>query len=141
MFLRTKYQAYKVVDCHKLIDRPHRITSAVSDDRFYLILKKVSWISKLSGLQHAIQSILTCRMLFELRQYGKRTIRGEGFTEYGSGFTVPVNSLVFRQGAEAVAKTPSEIQHTSDTSLGSSLRDDEELGTRRSLQIAMTPVP
>lgn len=87
----------------------------------------------LSSVQHTIQTLLTCRMLFELRQYGKRTLRGDNFSEYTSGFVVPVDTLVFRQDVAAVGRHMFDIQRMpSHTSIESgSEADNYELELRR----------
>jgi len=81
----------------------------------------------LSFVQHTIQTILTCRMLLDLRQYAKHTMRGDGFTEYTSGFAMPVDGSVFRRNAAAVGKNILDIQPMpSHASLESGLRADNQ---------------
>jgi len=59
-------------------------------------------------------------------------MHGEGFTEYTSGFAVPVDALVFRRNAAAVGRDLLDVQRMpSHTSLESGLNADNhefELG-------------
>jgi hypothetical protein len=42
-----------------------------------------------------MHSLLAGRMLLQLRDWGKRTIHGDEFKDFGSDFTMHVNALVF----------------------------------------------
>jgi hypothetical protein len=60
--------------------------------------------------EQVLQSILTCRLMFELRRYGKYTVRGDAFSEFTSDFVSPLGTLIFRQAAAAVGRhTNSDI--------------------------------
>lgn len=60
-----------------------------------------------------MQSILTCRMLFELRQYGKRTVYGEDYSEFASEYMAAADPLVFQQGAAAIPVDSTDITRAS----------------------------
>jgi len=55
----------------------------------------ISHAGVLSGLQPTICTLMACRMLLHLRQEGKRTVQLASQT-YTSGFTVQLDTLVFR---------------------------------------------
>lgn len=46
-------------------------------------------------LQQIMHSLLACRMLLRLRGYGKRTIRGPGFTNFDSQMTMADSKIAF----------------------------------------------
>jgi len=49
--------------------------------------------------RQVVQSILTCRMLFDLRQYGNRVSVGDGSAEFTSCNSVGLDTIVFQPGA------------------------------------------
>ena len=42
-----------------------------------------------------MHSLLAGRMLLQLRDWGKRTVHGDEFKDFGSDFSVHINALVF----------------------------------------------
>jgi len=66
------------------------------------------YLPLLQFLPHIMQSVLTCRMLFELRQYGNRTVYGDNYSQFTSEFTAPRDSLVFQQAAVSTQLTDIE---------------------------------
>jgi hypothetical protein len=51
-------------------------------------------------------------MLLKLRQWGKRSVRGDQFEDFGSSFAAHVDSLVFEA---ALVPTEEEFADTNDT--------------------------
>jgi hypothetical protein len=59
-----------------------------------------------------MHSLLAGRMLLKLRQWGKRSVRGEQFEDFGSSFATHVNSLAFEA---ALVPIDEEFADTNDT--------------------------
>jgi len=57
--------------------------------------------------RHIMQSLLTCRMLFELRQQGKHA-SGDPFLEYNSSVSIPLDTVIFRKADRVVSYTSRE---------------------------------
>lgn len=47
--------------------------------------------------QHITSSILACRTLLNIRKHGKRSLMEEGLSQFASGFTRNISSIVFQQ--------------------------------------------
>lgn len=69
----------------------------------------------LPRFRHIMQSLLTCRMLLELRQYGKHSSNGDDSSEYTWGDSAPLDSLVFIQPGALVGSGSSETLHVLHT--------------------------
>ena len=63
-----------------------------------------------------MHSILACRILLQLRECGKQTVGGDTFRDFGSPFTLHVNTLVF---AEAGTASGEDSAYTDVTSIRS----------------------
>jgi hypothetical protein len=79
----------------------------------------------LSSISNTMQTILTCRMLFQLRQYGSRTMRRDGSTVFNSDFMVPMESMVFQQNAAAIGRDLVGNQHISHMGCESGNADEQ----------------
>lgn len=66
--------------------------------------------------QQVMHSILACRILLQLRECGKQTVGGDTFRDFGSPFTLHVNTLVF---AEAGTASGEDSAYTDVTSIRS----------------------
>ena len=60
-----------------------------------------------------MHSLLACRMLLKLRQWGKRSVRGEQFEDFGSSFAAHVDSLVFEAAVDPIEEE--DFTDTNDT--------------------------
>ena len=67
-----------------------------------------------------MHSALACRMLLQLRECGKQTVRGDGFKGYGSAFTPNVSTFVFKAAA-ATEDDAAGADGTEDTQIGSTM--------------------
>jgi len=70
----------------------------------------------LSMFQQVVHSALACRMLLQLRECGKQTVRGDDFKGYGS---VNVNTLVFK--AQATGDDNTDADGADDAQIGSTM--------------------
>jgi hypothetical protein len=77
-----------------------------------------------SRFQYIMQSLLTCRTLFELRQHGNCTVRGNASAECNSSLSAPLDTLVFRQRA-AGSSDILRASHVGRVSPGGMAHDDE----------------
>ncbi|KIM85056.1 hypothetical protein PILCRDRAFT_380072 [Piloderma croceum F 1598] len=66
----------------------------------------------LAVFQQIMHSLLAGRMLLKLRQWGKQSVRGDQFEDFGSSFAAHVNSLVFEA---ALVPIEEEFADTNDT--------------------------
>jgi len=80
----------------------------------------------LSVFQQVVHSALACRMLLQLRECGKQTVRGDEFKGCGSAFTLHVNTLV-SQVAATIGEHTTYIDHTNHTHIGTAtpLREED----------------
>jgi len=73
-----------------------------------------NYANLLSVFQQVMHSLLAGRMLLELREWGKRTVRGDEFPDFGSTFPEHVNALEF-QAALVSIDDPVETDDTEIT--------------------------
>lgn len=72
-------------------------------------------------MQQVMHSVLACRMMLRLRQYDKRTVRGDGFTDLSMQLSVGNDATMVSQG-------PLQFAH------GDSSENEEELRASMSRQ-------
>ena len=62
-----------------------------------------------------MHSLLAGRILLQLRDWGKQTVRGEGFKDFGSEFTVHTNALQFEAALVPIDEETDDANDTETT--------------------------